>query len=721
MSTPITADRLSDIQRTVLDGARVQAQAFVVEDFGTARIRVWKRIYAPPVIWIATPEDLEDDARKYARHQGVVGSVVRPLLGGSGSADCVVTGSVVNGEVLAYRRFLEESAPHPAMRPTYVLLPGRFNNSGKNYHHADDPARVIATALTEVEARAAAKFYNIDAELEIWRHHVKVYDHAVHGAGALWDALALHLPARSGRWLERTHRSVELLHQTLLQGVADLAAVESLVEEQDAEIDKLADEIAWLVDGKLTEEHLPSEQTSIRGSLTRTGHFERLRQMQKSTAADATRVQEQYRDLLQSMSHAFDERRVRELEVLQRGGFLLSIAVVGVALVTVLDFTVNVKHPGMAPWRWWLIYFGWGVIATMVMSTIYTIVRYWRSRHLGSRHFRREYDDLTNYLRQSSTRELDRYRPNRATPESQDYSSWAGDDSNLCASFARLWDLATKEEPKIIRRRKRRKQLQESTAKRRMRRIWDAWRATRLDLKILRKEAECWAIRTLLLTERPRVFWKYPLPNLTLLYRHCTALSRAKVVGAGVAVVADIDMWQALRHRGFTWEECQAIDRWVSARLAQQKGKVSTVQLLDMIKKIKLSAALRPASSDVDDAHNEVLGAVGICWVRIESGRSIDNPTKEDIAQLLTELGNPRNTFLVVEWPSGVPRWQALARLRPDGAYEVEYREDLTRQHRIKTGRNASQIAADLTEWVAKRKPSTLLGERPPTALPNSR
>lgn len=524
--------------RNVLERrAESATQKLVDKHFGPTTTLIWGREYAPPLFWIATPAATQFDPARYLDRPSVVEGLVRPLLG-RGHDDSGMASSVIEGSVLTLRRFRHEhaaAAGRPAIRPVYLLMPGVPLDNGQP---RDDVARDVVALLTEFEAQVATEMHDIDGELEVWGTHVRVYQTAARQAATLWDALALHLPVRKGGELADVHRAIAMVHQTLLQGVADIADLVNRVETQTAAVDELQERLADLVHERLDESRAAPGRQCIGESLVEMGHIGSLRRLGNSVALAAQRVIEQYKDLLASIGHAFDERRVRELDVLQRASFSLSITIGAVTVVAVLDFLFNVKSQTPLPFSWGTRIYPMAVALLLGVSipiTLFRTLRRVRSAQvIGSADFRERYERLLAYLRDASTRELDRL--------TLDVDGWTELDRNLAARFAVLWDEATLDGV----------------------RTGDREREPAEDIARLTGEIEQWTLRTLLLTERPRRLWTYRLPRLTLLYRHCVALERSRAWDRSVPVVADVDLEQALRQEDYSRNEAHAIDRYLA-------------------------------------------------------------------------------------------------------------------------------------------------------------
>jgi hypothetical protein len=568
----IEPDAIPSLATAFEERAGTATRNLVDRHFGPSTTLVWQREHAPPMFWVATPAKPPRNLSQCLDDPAIAERLVRPLLG-RGPRDGDVAASIVKGNVLVLRHFRQERDPatggggadgdgawrggagsggagggRSALRPVYFCLPdGRPPDDANGDRDGDGPKdyrhQQMITSLTKFEARAATDMHRIDDDLEVWGTHVRVYDSIAEQAGTLWDALALHLPVRKGRRLAATHRAIALVHQTLLQGVADLADLESHVMALTTEVDELSDELTDLVDERLAERSLSTAYHRVGESLAQMSQLSRLRRLSEVVVTDARRVKRQYEDQLASIAHAFDERRVRELDVLQRGNFSLSIAVSAVTAVAVLDFIYNVKSTARLDARWLdlLRGSGWALLGGLMLSIGYYWLLVRKARHITSQRFRKGYEVLLRYLRDSSTRELDLHRSLGGRPAAGDRAAWAELDHELAVRFASLWDDATAGRPRAP----------------------SNQRAPADDIELLAQDVERWARRALLLTERPRRLSRYRLPALTLLYRHCAALDRARQWETVSTVVADVDLELALNEAGYSVAEAHAIDRYI--------------------------------------------------------------------------------------------------------------------------------------------------------------
>lgn len=416
------------------------------------------------------------------------------------------------------------------VRECYVVLPDTLHLNGTV---VGERLRRAMVGLLTLETLAASG-NELRAQLEVWREHAMIYQHAARTAGALWDAVATHLPIRRWWRLNRAHRAVELIHLMLLQGVADLADVASHVDERVSRIERL--------------EHLADEQFAktlgwagkgLREGLADVSHFTDLKRFGTRAREVADRATEQYKNLLESMAHAFDERRVREVEVLQRASFWLSATVGAFTVLTFMDFFLEVEKAsvtdifmtpdgdgyrlGLPAWLF-LVVLGLGVAGSWAYS-LYL-------QRMGSRWYRRTFRELEWYLRRSSTRDLELLRgqlDGHGWVPPRKPETWQERDKELAERFVKLWDASmgkvAQGAPAAARPphpADRRRGLRGRLAALRVT-VRGHWWAGR-DLKAQGGDIEALIVRTLLLAERTPILRRYGLVRLALLHRHCGRL-----------------------------------------------------------------------------------------------------------------------------------------------------------------------------------------------------
>ncbi|MFE9207237.1 hypothetical protein [Micromonospora sp. NPDC007230] len=601
------------------------------------QFRIFDWQYDLPTFWVAVPASLRSDAYRYLEQSDRVGDrLARELLLTGTARDSVVSRAVINGDFMVLRRFRREDdtyTPHYLILPSRNGYPARDAGGQRNpdrqaaaIRRQEENAAGIVIALSELEAKSGSDLYTVGRDLEIWKNHLQVYTAMAERGAFLWDALSTHLPMRRGRTLNEAHRAVQLLHQILLQGVADLGHLRALTRASSADIDAAAERLQDDFDAKLTELHGQSVR-GLRGAITETGLFARVRQHGAEIVELSSWVKSRYDDLVAAITSAFDERRVREADVIQKGGVVISLAVGLVSLVTVLDATTDMKTPqGVTPtpggltganWLRWLHdqALGWlsrhaneaalfslacGVAVLGV--ALYVWVRFRSSGRLSSRQFRQLYDGsrrrlvmrdghgVWHFLRDASTDSLEDFLGSARRPPAKPEDAptnrqrWAELDDALAGRFADLWDRAA---PMKVRRQDR----------------------VRSDIKALARRIEHWGIHGLLLTERPRQLHEYVLPRLICLYRFCIPWPDSFIEKVGrqnrpKSLVPDSEFVRAMQWLGFQRDQALEFDRhlhrWQKRQIgetqdaAESAGKAVPAQyarrLLDLLNELELSA-----------------------------------------------------------------------------------------------------------------------------------
>ena len=467
--------------------------------------------------------------------------------------------ALLKGGINAYRRFL----PYGDLdEPRYLLIPDTWtpirdqDDIPRWYQIQEEAAAVGVRILTDLEAYAASELGGIDSRMQIRRNFLKIYQGVAEQAGTLWDALARllpdprrarFLPGARKRGLEMVHRSIEMVHQTLLQSVADVNQLVRNINDAQSHIEFTADEVADRFDRELDHPAFRSGGSALRDTL-RGGPLDRLRRQVKEASADAGRVAESYRMLLDTIGMAFDERRVREGDRLQRASVWLAVffGVLGLAGIAQATLPLNPLNRGDHR----ILYIRWGLWSLTVVVFLAIPVLLWISQldgQVATQAFEKKYIKVRKFLAEVSTDHLDnflRLHPisdfwqEKVVPYSTkpgDASAWRELDERLSQKFVKAWQTAGEAQAETKRTHEK-----------------DAYNA-----KGLRSKVEAWTLETLMFTERPRDFSRYPLPYLTSLYRVCTlkALKDWRVVEEmpnAYSAVGKAELIKALPN-GYAW------------------------------------------------------------------------------------------------------------------------------------------------------------------------
>ncbi|WNO76350.1 MULTISPECIES: hypothetical protein [unclassified Streptomyces] len=86
-----------------------------------------------------------------------------------------------------------------------------------------------------------------------------------------------------------------------------------------------------------------------------------------------------------------------------------------------------------------------------------------------------------------------------------------------------------------------------------------------------------------------------------------------------------------------------------------------------------------------------------------ENGHHIDDPSEDALFDLISELNDSDNTFIVVQPHEDDPAWFASVTVLDEGGYEIVLRDSTRREHSVDTDTNIGGIAGDLIIWLAAR------------------
>ncbi|MGH8896410.1 MAG: hypothetical protein ACRDZ4_05145 [Egibacteraceae bacterium] len=551
-------------------------KARVLEHFPPAETKILDREHRPPRFWFAQGDGLPATPDAADPISNDVKALARLVLKTPDVRGAGVAAGVINDQMLVLRRFVPDSGGE---LPCYLVIPFRGSAVAQ-----EDGARWLVGTLTDLEASSAAQLFEVATDLELYAGHLRAYEAVVHQAKVLWDQLALYLPVARGSRLSRVHKLIELIHQTLLQGIADLDQVAIQANEAARKVERAASDLKDEFDRTFAERSLPDERSigyrqSVRSSLTQAGYFDKAARQAERVRSDAAQIQRSYDTLLKGITCAFDERRVRSIDVLQRVGIVFAILVVVFgfvpeALNAVFTIWGGNKH---APGR--LVALAGGTLGAMVLFLVLGTGVYLWKRYLstlGSRGFRRRHEQVRAFLASCATDRLTRIRDagwkrvQAALDDSRDETceweniikEWDGRDRALARQCAKILDALDRD---------KRAQLTTDKPPRR---------------KDLSRRVEWWALKALLVSERPRQFWRFPLLRLTFLYRFYPMmrgeLQSSSIPATNEGVASDVDFNRAVSTQCRAGHaEIDQIERWAKRQLEQRKPATDFVEALD--------------------------------------------------------------------------------------------------------------------------------------------
>ncbi|MDX3500291.1 hypothetical protein ACKI1I_46670 [Streptomyces turgidiscabies] len=86
-----------------------------------------------------------------------------------------------------------------------------------------------------------------------------------------------------------------------------------------------------------------------------------------------------------------------------------------------------------------------------------------------------------------------------------------------------------------------------------------------------------------------------------------------------------------------------------------------------------------------------------------ENGDHIDDPSEDALFELISELNDKDNTFVVVQPDQDDPAWFVSVAVADEGGYEIVRRDTTRREHKVDTDTSIDRIAGDLIVWLAAR------------------
>ena len=86
-----------------------------------------------------------------------------------------------------------------------------------------------------------------------------------------------------------------------------------------------------------------------------------------------------------------------------------------------------------------------------------------------------------------------------------------------------------------------------------------------------------------------------------------------------------------------------------------------------------------------------------------ENGDHIDDPSEDALFDLISELNDTDNTFVVIQPDQDDPAWFASVAVLDEGGYEIVRRDTTRREHHVSAENSIGRIASDLIIWLAAR------------------
>ncbi|MGK5112068.1 hypothetical protein [Geodermatophilus sp. CPCC 205506] len=500
--------------------------------------------YPPPRFWVVRGDDMVGVRRR--ADQGAVENASRALLQASPSASTTAAGVIEQWPSGSQLYVLRRYVPDPGV-PRYVVVPQRPEAGAEQ----EEAVRRFIYGMSDIEGRAAADLYDVSTDANTRGALADSYQYVADTGNRLWDQLSMEFPTARGSQLTKIHRQVDLIHQVLLQGVADLEEVRTEAARLTATFE---DTVAALVDDfdrEFTEVPVPDRQP-LRSSVSQSGYVATTKGVVDDTCGRAQRAREAYEGILHSVTLAFDERRVRVTDNISLWALAVALGLAVAPVFVEVWGAIAGRWEGAGP-----TVFVWAGVGVAVVAGLFL---WHRLRTLGglelSGDFRTRYEALRRYLTDCRTEPLERAlqrsrsvararglagpRPTVSTWE-QHHADWRACDRGLARRFAEQVDAI---------------------------RAFPGTGVSEERRSGLRTRIERWALVSLLATERPRTFFGYPLPLLTLLYRTYPlwdALTGARD-DDGPSLVADADLMLTLRVTCRAHpEEVESVDRWLHA------------------------------------------------------------------------------------------------------------------------------------------------------------
>lgn len=528
--------------------------------FTPTDLTVQNRAYFSPMFWALIPAPEHPDP---AAPDGTVGDVARQLLSADRLPSSAVAASDMRGEVSVFRRVIPVQGR--ADFPSYVLVPHFVGPGGPtSYARQEQLTGDVISGLVRSEVEVAAALYEADGRLTVLEHYARVYNAFAEKAASLWDALAMHLPMSDGRTLDEVHKIIQLMHQILLQGVVDLEWAEGEIERTLGDLSERKARIEEQLRRDLPGDPLRGWPTTVGQSLFNSGYLDFESRHLREAARTIKAINRNCTELLNSMMLAFDERRARELDRLQRSNSLLSGVLTILTLISVLDFTFDASLVVHGTARAVPLVVSWLIEIGVLAWVIAQARTFRRDAQLASAQFKALYDRVRRFQRTVSTDQLaSTMRAHRAaigsgrhTPaeEAAAEQAWAEFDAELVDQLAGIWQdiekLAAREpaadttQPAVV-------QTPQSD-----------------ELAQLRLRVEIWGLQSTLFTERPLYLHEYPLPGLVCAYAMVStrraSLMQSPLFGDVYNAVSELDVLRTLRQVGYPIRDARRFHQWLT-------------------------------------------------------------------------------------------------------------------------------------------------------------
>ncbi|MDD7942907.1 hypothetical protein PHK61_31305 [Actinomycetospora lutea] len=467
-----------------------------------------------------------------------------------------------------------------------------------------------------METRVGAQLMRQTTDLDIDHGFARLYSASVYRASELWDQLVMRLPDARGKELDELHESIELIHLILLQGLADLDYLKAKAERLASEVENQQTELLDDLQVKFAPVAVagaPRTNAPLQDSLLSGGYVAPTAAWARAVAAATSATHNSYVALLEAISKAFDERRVRETDKIAKWAPALAVTLAGVPLITEAygKLISNV-------WTWAaaLLF----LLPAVVLGGVGGYVYLRRGRLLGqlktSKNFQDDYQQVRDFLALCRTENLERIRQELSVERAQQenagmdalraaaiyFDQWDAIDRKLAHDLACLVERLNKHLPSAPAAR--------SDARKRLK------PRDGTTTESLKQSVETWALFSMLANERPREFLLFPLPRLMLLYRAYPIIPPQVSLREGSEraprLVSDAELRVTLRvFCSARIEDVEAFDERVCHLAHSSTGRSSARRFLDILdREIGIRAGMAEGDWVVANARIRSIGGL---------------------------------------------------------------------------------------------------------------